>query len=282
VRVFSAALGSLSTLAASTKSDWIFVLFEGERMERLAIQCARETNVHVVVVGKLFLNASEWKVVKYLADVIQERSTKGSDFGVVVISDDMRHLMPNLPTERSLHDYLREKVSKELNRRAFLGNTKAMFSCRLFELHMPLALGSVPHCSDDSFGRYCGALAADFLSQADADVPFLLIVDNQHLCWRPFAVNLSEGFPAKLPLDELTDLVPPSQRRFINVGPMQIYSTEDLSGPVPPSHLGQLTKLHKLLYKLQVMGDSSTGRAEAVAALVNSAKELLLCVENRD
>ena len=274
VRVLCSVLGSLSTLAASTRSDWVFALVEGKSIERLAVQCSRETNVQAVLVPELFVNTSETKIVKYLADLIAERSAIGSDFGVVVISESMTNLMKEKKSFR-VHEYLKEKVSKELSRRAFLGNTNALFSCVLYELNLALALFSPPHQSDVSLGRLYGAAAADFLCHQESGYSSHLILgetltDND---WKLFAVAIQPDFPSQLPFDMLTDLSPSSQRRFVNMGPMQTNSTDELSGPVVHSKVFNLSKLHLLLHKLRVAAKASN--EPVVRALLDLARNLI-------
>ena len=173
-KTYSEIIGSLARDALSAKKYTFFVKLMGRSASHVTLECALQTNVNYTLISEeVKENKQSFKdIINTLTDVIEERSKKGKDYGVILIPEGLIEFIPEffeeikeqclieldthgnvqvskIETERLLI----EAVKKELQKREFKGafNPLPFFcgyegrSClpSFFDAHYCYSLGHV-------------------------------------------------------------------------------------------------------------------------------------------
>ena len=90
-RVYSGIVGSLATLAASSKRQWCFVRISGRSLSHVLLEVAMQTHPNLVLVAEEIAarRLSLADTVNLIADLITERANNGYDFGVVIFPENI-------------------------------------------------------------------------------------------------------------------------------------------------------------------------------------------------
>ena len=89
-RVYGSLIGSLSTLAASSKRQWCFVRISGRSgLSQVVAQASLYTHPNLILLSEEIIanRMSLADIVNVIGDLISERAKNGHDFGVVVFSE---------------------------------------------------------------------------------------------------------------------------------------------------------------------------------------------------
>lgn len=100
-KVFSSIIGNLGAHACTTRRTWYFIRVPGRYASHIAVECSLRCRPNLVVlseeVAAKHLNLAD--LTKALCDMIELRSEKGHNHGVVLIPDG---LLSNIPEMRQL------------------------------------------------------------------------------------------------------------------------------------------------------------------------------------
>jgi 6-phosphofructokinase len=245
-------VGSLATLAASSKRQWCFVQLAGCDSQVVAA-VSRRTNPNMILLPEEInarMDISD--IVDLLADLANERAARGFDYGVVLMTDTV---LDSVIVERgsTAPQILESLVRAELQRRQLFRNKSSanLSSSFCSSTHSLCHIGrsSLPNDVDAVLGFAMGAAAAALIAQlktglvVTVDLPdsitaesilksrfggyplsALVEGDDGEYSIRPKKItNLHSVFPPG----------PPASRRFIHPGTMQFGSPEP--APVSPS-----------------------------------------------
>ena len=86
-KVYASIVGSLATLAASSKRQWCFVRISGRSLSHLVAEVALQTHPNLVLLSKKFSSLSQ--IVALVCDLITERAKAGFDFGILVFPESI-------------------------------------------------------------------------------------------------------------------------------------------------------------------------------------------------
>jgi 6-phosphofructokinase len=79
------------TDSASAIKYWYFIRLMGREPSHLALECALKTHPNMVIISEecSFRNETLPDIVNRIADVVEERATKGKNFGTVLIPEGL-------------------------------------------------------------------------------------------------------------------------------------------------------------------------------------------------
>ena len=88
-QVYSSVVGSLGTLAASSKRQWCFIRIAGRSLSHLIANIASQTHPNLVIMSEEIEGWSLADLVSLIADLITERARNGFDFGLVIFPESV-------------------------------------------------------------------------------------------------------------------------------------------------------------------------------------------------
>mmetsp|Transcript_1163 Transcript_1163/g.2129 ORF Transcript_1163/g.2129 Transcript_1163/m.2129 type:complete len:235 (-) Transcript_1163:736-1440(-) len=90
-KVYSQLIGNMLTDSASAIKYWYFIRLMGKDPSHLAVECALKTHPNMTIVSEecSFRGETMPDVVKRVADVIQERSVQGKNYGTILIPEGL-------------------------------------------------------------------------------------------------------------------------------------------------------------------------------------------------
>ena len=90
-RVNSQLVGNMMTDSASATKYYYFIRVMGRDPSHLALECALQTHPNILIVSEYHKNEGDTLVdiVKYIADIIQERSRIGKFFGTLIVPEGL-------------------------------------------------------------------------------------------------------------------------------------------------------------------------------------------------
>ena len=90
-RVYSSIIGSLATLAASSKRQWCFVRIAGRSLSHIVTEIGLQTHPNLILVAEELTarRMSLADTVNLISDLITERARNGLDFGIVIFAESI-------------------------------------------------------------------------------------------------------------------------------------------------------------------------------------------------
>mmetsp|Transcript_36969 Transcript_36969/g.56635 ORF Transcript_36969/g.56635 Transcript_36969/m.56635 type:complete len:226 (+) Transcript_36969:2383-3060(+) len=104
-KVYSQLIGNMLTDSASAIKYWYFIRLMGKDPSHLALESALKTHPNMVIISEecAFRGENLPDIVNRIADVVEERSTQGKNYGTVLIPEGLlahlsayRHLLNEL------------------------------------------------------------------------------------------------------------------------------------------------------------------------------------------
>ncbi len=99
-KTYSELIGNIQKDANSAKKYWHFIKLMGRSASHIALECALQTHPNLCVISEEVKekNMSLDDVVRQITDVIQARSARGLNFGVVLIPEGLIEFIPEVGT----------------------------------------------------------------------------------------------------------------------------------------------------------------------------------------
>lgn len=106
-KVYSEIIGNLAKDSLSAKKYYFFVKMMGRSASHLALECALQTHVNMVLIGEEVAERKQTlkDIVHQIADLICERAEKSKHFGVILVPEGLLEFIPEC-----------QVLIKELNR----------------------------------------------------------------------------------------------------------------------------------------------------------------------
>lgn len=97
-KVYSEAIGNLSTDAVSSRKYYYFVRLMGRSASHIALECALQTRANCCLIGEEVAakNQTLDDLTKMVADIICERSKRGKDYGVLLVPEGLIEFIPEM------------------------------------------------------------------------------------------------------------------------------------------------------------------------------------------
>lgn len=97
-RVYASMIGHLQTDAASAAKYYYFIRVMGREASQIVLECGMQTQPNLVLVGEEIeaSRKSLTDVVNDLADMVEDRSAAGKNFGVILIPEGLMTYIPEL------------------------------------------------------------------------------------------------------------------------------------------------------------------------------------------
>jgi diphosphate--fructose-6-phosphate 1-phosphotransferase len=97
-KVYAEAIGNLCTDAVSSRKYYHFVRLMGRSASHIALECALQTRVNCCLIGEEVAEKDQTleEITKYVADIIQERSDRGKDYGVILVPEGLIEFIPEM------------------------------------------------------------------------------------------------------------------------------------------------------------------------------------------
>lgn len=95
-KVYSEIIGNLARDALSAKKYWFFVKIMGRSASHVALECALQTHPNITLIGEEIesKNKTLEQIVNEIVAVINERASKGKNYGVIVIPEGIIEFIP--------------------------------------------------------------------------------------------------------------------------------------------------------------------------------------------
>lgn len=117
-RVYSSIIGSLATLAASSKRQWCFVRISGRSLSHIITEVALQTHPNLILIAEELTarRMSLADIVDLISDLISERAKDGFDFGIVVFSESVLERVEEISRFSSeIESISKSKILNELS-----------------------------------------------------------------------------------------------------------------------------------------------------------------------
>lgn len=97
-KVYAEAIGNLCTDAVSSRKYYHFVRLMGRSASHIALECALQTRVNCCLIGEEVAERQQTleEITKYVADIIQTRSDRGKDYGVILVPEGLIEFIPEV------------------------------------------------------------------------------------------------------------------------------------------------------------------------------------------
>lgn len=139
-KTYSEAIGNLSVDAMSGKGYYYFVRLMGRSASHIALECALQTRVNLVLIGEEVERDKKTlhQITKEVADLICKRSELGKDYGVILVPEGLIEFIPEV---KKLISEINEILSKPFHGeiRDFVGHHLSYESRALFSF-LPKAI----------------------------------------------------------------------------------------------------------------------------------------------
>ena len=111
-KVYSEAIGNLCTDAESSKMYYYFVRLMGRSASHIALECALRTRINLCLIGEEVEKKQQTlrDITMKVADIIQKRSKRGKDYGVILVPEGLIEFIPEI---KVLINEINEILSKE-------------------------------------------------------------------------------------------------------------------------------------------------------------------------
>jgi diphosphate--fructose-6-phosphate 1-phosphotransferase len=247
-RVYASQVGSLATLAASSKRQWCFVRIAGRSLSHVIGQVAKLTHPNLVLLSEELEGWSLGDLVSLIADLITERAQKGSDFGLVLFAESVLDEIEEIsrflkeirsgkkypdslsPLSRVIYESLPERngarvidpellleslVGKELQRRRIFD--KKINSSFRSSTHVisHQARSSLPSRFDCDLAYASGVVAASLIA-AERTGLLVAVRPHEHRAWEYGAIPLTSLLSVDFDSESLECRIEIEQRR-VNV-----------------------------------------------------------------
>ncbi|MDE7151084.1 MAG: diphosphate--fructose-6-phosphate 1-phosphotransferase [Candidatus Amulumruptor sp.] len=95
-KVYSELIGNIQRDCFSAKKYWHFIKLMGRSASHIALECALQTQPNVCIISEEVEaeNMTLADVVDYIADIVAERSSRGLNFGTVLIPEGLIEFIP--------------------------------------------------------------------------------------------------------------------------------------------------------------------------------------------
>ncbi|MDE5626907.1 MAG: diphosphate--fructose-6-phosphate 1-phosphotransferase [Candidatus Amulumruptor sp.] len=156
-KVYSELIGNIQRDCFSAKKYWHFIKLMGRSASHIALECALQTQPNVCIISEEVEaeNMTLADVVDYIADIVAERSSRGLNFGTVLIPEGLIEFIPAMKALiAELNDLLARTpefagLSAEAQRRFVISNlseaTSRIFSGLPAGVARQLTLDRDPH-----------------------------------------------------------------------------------------------------------------------------------------
>lgn len=95
-KVYSELIGNIQRDCFSAKKYWHFIKLMGRSASHIALECALQTQPNICIISEEVEaeNMTLADVVDYIADIVAERSSRGMNFGTVLIPEGLIEFIP--------------------------------------------------------------------------------------------------------------------------------------------------------------------------------------------
>ena len=95
-KVYSELIGNIQRDCFSAKKYWHFIKLMGRSASHIALECALQTQPNICIISEEVEaeNMTLADVVDYIADIVAERSSRGLNFGTVLIPEGLIEFIP--------------------------------------------------------------------------------------------------------------------------------------------------------------------------------------------
>ena len=95
-KTYSEAIGNILRDAISAKKYYFFIKLMGRTASHLTLECALQTHPNLALIGEEIeqLKLTFQDVTKIIADLIEKRSARGKDYGVILIPEGLIEFIP--------------------------------------------------------------------------------------------------------------------------------------------------------------------------------------------
>ena len=135
-KVYSSIIGSLSTLAASSKRCWCFIRLNGpSSLSHVLAKIAQQTHPNLVLISEELVarKMGLGDIVGIVADLITERAKNGFDFGIVVFGECVLSQIEEI-------ERFREEMRSGHTCKSLSAMSRAIFECLPTRLHAHVSL----------------------------------------------------------------------------------------------------------------------------------------------
>ncbi len=111
-KTYSEMIGNIERDALSAKKYYHFIKLMGRSASHLTLECALATHPNITLIGEEVAEKGMTlgQITKYVADIIESRSKKGLDYGVVLVPEGLIEFIPEI---KGLIAELNELVERE-------------------------------------------------------------------------------------------------------------------------------------------------------------------------
>lgn len=97
-KTYAEIIGNILRDSLSAKKYYFFIKLMGRSASHIALECAFQTHANLTLIGEE-VEANNWtiaSITQMIADMIVERSSKGKDYGVVLIPEGIVEFIPEV------------------------------------------------------------------------------------------------------------------------------------------------------------------------------------------
>lgn len=97
-KVYSELIGNICRDAKSARKYWHFIKVMGRSASHIALECGLKTHANICLIGEEVFakNKTLKEITNDIADIIQKRSEKGEDFGVIIVPEGLIEFIPEV------------------------------------------------------------------------------------------------------------------------------------------------------------------------------------------
>ncbi len=122
-KTYSELIGNIERDCNSARKYWHFIKVMGRSASHIALECALQTQPNICLVSEE-VEAKEQSlddIVKYIADTVAQRASKGNNFGTIIIPEGLIEFIPAIKKLiAQLNDVLAQPEAKEIVSRSEL------------------------------------------------------------------------------------------------------------------------------------------------------------------
>lgn len=97
-KTYSELVGNIERDAASARKYWHFIRLMGRSASHIALECALKTHPNVTIISEEVQekNRSLAAIVDEISTVVEQRSKRGDDFGIVIVPEGLIEFIPEM------------------------------------------------------------------------------------------------------------------------------------------------------------------------------------------